>query len=665
MERPTGGPARKDGRRLGSNGKLYAGIDINSSVAIDIDRWALSTKLMRRLPSEALTSDQQNLLTVLTKLREAADLIMPAMEATKNSVDAFLAAEAARPAGSNARTAKDDVFQAQARSMGTAVRALINLLSETTEKRLLSQGLSLEAAADAREKSADQFLERPNLVLGYDWDLIHQKYADEIRYVEGKLEAMSSDIGVMIEIQGHRVARKGGAVALYLPGYSEVETGPSTLFQKIRFEVPPEQAALLESYKEIAKKTETARSFSDAAYKMASADFEVHRQELIQLFSGARGAVEIARENLKALEAWKDRAARDTWIERRAADLKKTEEGKKVLAAWAAAQQAIEDTRADFKALRAYGDLSENLKSASPETAMNLILGALKNLNLAGDQSLTGRAGFRVFSRETWQGRIATIEEFAARVEKLRDPLLEALKAEDGPVGSFLAAKTSIETVIRELNAAAPAAREYLISLLGIDPIRDISEFPKPKGQKQLGLTLVSDVSTSFDLKTIAEGREPEDEIWIRYRFLRGTQEIENSGWTDKFAVRVFGWQDKFVAGLAFAKQQSQGTWEPTATLSWLLNKRCWPKPSGDDGLSGLEGIDWFSGFGISTMPVDFSEVQSVEIGIGPTVSFLNDRLIAGYGWDLQTEKDRGFVFFSIRLFQKPGPLKETHTPPQ
>jgi hypothetical protein len=71
--------------------------------------------------------------------------------------------------------------------------------------------------------------------------------------------------------------------------------------------------------------------------------------------------------------------------------------------------------------------------------------------------------------------------------------------------------------------------------------------------------------------------------------------------------------------------------------------------------LGSSEGVKWFSGAGISAMPLNSSNKNGVEMGLGATLAFLNNRVFIGYGTNLQAENNKGFWFFSIRLLTFPG----------
>lgn len=54
-------------------------------------------------------------------------------------------------------------------------------------------------------------------------------------------------------------------------------------------------------------------------------------------------------------------------------------------------------------------------------------------------------------------------------------------------------------------------------------------------------------------------------------------------------------------------------------------------------------------------MPLDFDQTQDMEIGFTFTLSFFYNKILVGYGENLQAEKDRRFIFFSINLLDTPG----------
>jgi hypothetical protein len=176
-----------------------------------------------------------------------------------------------------------------------------------------------------------------------------------------------------------------------------------------------------------------------------------------------------------------------------------------------------------------------------------------------------------------------------------------------------------------------------------------VGSLPVPEGQKRIEVE--QNASTSFNLQTIAGARSPGDNVRLAYAFYQGDQSVASTAWTDVFDLRVYGWQDKAIASLALIRRLSEDKFKPTAAMSWLLTSKPWPR-SADDTKRRLAIL---SGIGLTTMALDFDSSETVEVGIAPTISFFNDALLLGYGWNLQTKKDRTYAFFSFRLLSRPG----------
>jgi hypothetical protein len=110
------------------------------------------------------------------------------------------------------------------------------------------------------------------------------------------------------------------------------------------------------------------------------------------------------------------------------------------------------------------------------------------------------------------------------------------------------------------------------------------------------------------------------------------------------------------LAILVFTQQNAQSK---VGADRWILGNKAWPSVNGA-GLGAVEGIRWFSGFGVSTMALDYQDEEPLELGIAGTISLINDRLLFGYGANLQANETRGFWFFAFRLFGTPGLANKT-----
>jgi hypothetical protein len=98
--------------------------------------------------------------------------------------------------------------------------------------------------------------------------------------------------------------------------------------------------------------------------------------------------------------------------------------------------------------------------------------------------------------------------------------------------------------------------------------------------------------------------------------------------------VRTFGLYRTWTAGLAFASPQGGSGFKPGISTSYVLHVR--NRPGEGRGLGSL--LDP-RGLGIGLMSVVFTRDDGIQLGVGGTVTLLEDLVQAGYGVNLQTEK--------------------------
>ena len=118
--------------------------------------------------------------------------------------------------------------------------------------------------------------------------------------------------------------------------------------------------------------------------------------------------------------------------------------------------------------------------------------------------------------------------------------------------------------------------------------------------------------------------------------------------------MKSFGWNSEVLASLAFAQHEDEDTWKPGAAMNWIASREDWPDSS-ERGLRSSQRLKFFSGLGISALTLDSQDSQDVEFGLAATAAFVNNRVLVGYGVNLQAEEDEAFWFMSIRLFTFPG----------
>lgn len=178
--------------------------------------------------------------------------------------------------------------------------------------------------------------------------------------------------------------------------------------------------------------------------------------------------------------------------------------------------------------------------------------------------------------------------------------------------------------------------------------------------------------STSFNLTTIKADRKVNDVVRVQYRMLTEDTAADDDKdpdmvvrWEDDFLIRSFGWHQTLSAGFAFLQQVDSSNWSPVPLASWTTRPFRWPNDftantsyRHDPGRWGWTRAQWFSGMGFSLLLPDFVEEEEVEVGLGAHLSFLDNRVIVGYGLNLNAENDaasgqnREFWFLGIRLFK-------------
>ncbi|HEX6749297.1 MAG TPA: hypothetical protein VF092_18525 [Longimicrobium sp.] len=98
--------------------------------------------------------------------------------------------------------------------------------------------------------------------------------------------------------------------------------------------------------------------------------------------------------------------------------------------------------------------------------------------------------------------------------------------------------------------------------------------------------------------------------------------------------VRTFGLYRTWTAGLAFASPQGASGFKPGISTSYVLHFRNRPGGRANPG-SLLDP----RGLGVGLMSVVFTRDDGIQLGIGGTLTLLEDIVQAGYGVNLQTEK--------------------------
>jgi hypothetical protein len=204
----------------------------------------------------------------------------------------------------------------------------------------------------------------------------------------------------------------------------------------------------------------------------------------------------------------------------------------------------------------------------------------------------------------------------------------------------------ALQSAATTLQGVTQDALDVVASALTLSRAVLATSLPEPKGQRRLQLTAPLD--TRIELEGVRSPRHENDVVSVEYRFFDGDEQLPG-GWKDTFRLRVFGWRSRVVAGLAFAIRQREASWQPGAAVSWHFSHRGWPN-AGEAGTGDAAGLGQVN-VGITTINLHFDNAQAIELGIGPSIGLLDNRLIAGGGWNLQVSKDHLYGFISLRLF--------------
>lgn len=239
-------------------------------------------------------------------------------------------------------------------------------------------------------------------------------------------------------------------------------------------------------------------------------------------------------------------------------------------------------------------------------------------LDAARDLADTARGDFEALVRKLWEGSalqadLRSLEQDAAFILQLKDRLLAV-------VG------------LRKVPATAMHVPEAVTV-----PLMDAPD-------------------TVLDLQRTP--RSVNDTVVIRASLVQEDKVLEST--ESSFLVQQYGYHASLQPGVVLIKpfhlEGRPQEYEFTATLSWLHT--CTPRP-GDNGFFDgiLRAIQPSAGFHV-TFP-NFSPDKSFEVGVGGTVAFWGDRLVAGVGYNLMNEGKRDgdwYWFFGTNLI----PLLQT-----
>lgn len=637
IEFPEAGPLAESGREMQTSGAARYGIDINSRLDIEVKNDELQNRLAAKVAAAGISGE----VTALSKRLESLTRFAASLESERNQVRELFDLFAAASVDFNAKL----ITSAQNRSK------IFDALLEARQRRLQFQGLGEEVALVVAKKDLDPIFQAgPRLSFGYDWELLGELYAEEIKAAEIELGELGSQLGFHILVRAHLVRRNGQSAAVFLPHYNQAATGPESRYEKLKFAPAAGEREMYDAYKKMAKKLERQRGAGKVLVTALEQQYEVIREPLAEVTAGAKDAVANAKDQLRSLKQWGEADKRESWLNSVEADLKDTPKGVDVLASWAELKESLGEIRDDIEALETYASLDNLLGGQDGSQAIDTILSAIDAISTKGPNlALT-----RVLDTDLWGERFDKIDKFVEAVKALQPGVSQKLKQPGSPHADLVATRDALRDFSTAIRDSAGKIKGWLSEVvLGNSIYQASANLPVPAGERQVAVASDAQLNTSINLLTIPAPRSVNDTLQVEYFFFQQDTDLQ-IGWIDLFTLQSYGWQSEVLASLAFAKHEDEETWKPTVAMNWILSHNGWPE-RGDRGRRASNRLKWVSGFGLSGVSLDTSDDQDVEMGLAVTAAFLNNRLLLGYGVNLQADEDEEFWFLSVRLFTFPG----------
>jgi hypothetical protein len=124
----------------------------------------------------------------------------------------------------------------------------------------------------------------------------------------------------------------------------------------------------------------------------------------------------------------------------------------------------------------------------------------------------------------------------------------------------------------------------------------------------------------------------------------------------EEVAVEKCGMISHWSANLIFVERTGSGgpgdpdtNFDPAPSLSWTLN---YVPHVEDPSNLGYRVWRFFNpDIGLNVAALDFED-QGVQVGVGGHLTLFNDLLQAGYGVNPNADRDQGYFFFGIGIFE-------------
>jgi hypothetical protein len=627
VEKPDRGPYVKKERPLEARAGANYGVDFNSSIHVSVDTDCLLSRLDQ---FNSASPDQPARLTLGRRMDSLTAVLRQIPAAIEQLQQTFLAY--ANP------DVDAQVREQKLNASSATIQDILHTLQSVSQARLESGGTaSAEAARQSKREMAAVFSKA-----GYDWEALRQLLDRELRTAGADLDRLRGAEQYKVEMRAHLLTSKG-PFPVPLAGYNTEAPCAETRLDPIQLAPSPAQVALYQKAESLEKQIGAVRGIGNVIMAQVAADLDQARPEVESLLTRAERAVQPVMEAGRSTLKWADKATMSQWLNGLAASLAADPEGPAAQASLESLGSELDKLGADLATVRSLVSLRDDLRGASALEGMQAILARADVIRRATRPP--GPMG--VLRPETWKAHADVSSQVAAEIGKLGKTLRDRIRNDpDGPLhdierlrGALVQAGDSLQTLPRE-------ALELAARLLGLSPVLIASTLPEPAGlqRRDIGPGL----DTDLELRTICAERHENDVVQVVYRFFAGDKEIQGGGWTDRFRLRIYGWSARFAAGLAFAVREHTEVWRPGAAVSWIFSHAGWPGEN-DRGAGSGTGLGRV-GLGLTAVNLHFEGAEAIELGIGPSLSLLGDRIIFGGGWNLQAHDDHLYGLLSVRL---------------
>lgn len=606
-------------------------IDIDSRIEFKFNRERLSRLLTS--PASPVSPDIAPLRERIRVLQQAASSIETVLLLRDTAISLIAAA---RSADSSQLLEMNAAAQSAIQKSWVAIDDLINALVAAFQERLIEDGVQLEAAEFLGQDLEGTLL----LPGGYAWDQIGQSLSAEIVRLEQRLATRNPEPLLSILATAHYIDRTGGKFPLYLPGYNEERECEVSPFEKIKFAASTEEEGLYQEYQLLATRMNQAKNLADRAATLGSAiypAFATYLAEMQQLRSSVGPA-------LVVMSGFRDTHTRKAWFDAIKAEQVATPEGQELWHAISELAAHYELVQEDIARIDTLAHLRDLLVGQNALQAMHSILRELGDVH-SGNSRLPI---WRLFDPAQFQLLHDKLSALQSALYAFQRKFPDAITSSNTkPILAFQKIAFEVERFLASTKDIAGSAAEFIerVTTNG-NIVLQIHGLPKATGGH--ARTFAEDVDTYFDLRTMCHQREENAGVLVTVKFLESGDRVVATR-EYRFRVCIEGWQSDVYSSLAVVNRQNRERWLFNAPLTFVVKHSKWAGKR-TDVFSFLTDNGLVSGVGFSTLQLNFDEEESIELGLGPTVSLLNDRILIGLGWNLMSPVDRRYFFLSFRV---------------